>query len=77
LARFSSISAPIPAAQGDPRAAGQAVRVTNWIASGRRIVLLTVFDKTRMRETREIDWALRALRRCIAVEHTVDDDDEK
>lgn len=28
-----------------------AVRVTYWIASSRRIVLLTVFRKTRMRET--------------------------
>ncbi|HEU5473191.1 MAG TPA: type II toxin-antitoxin system RelE/ParE family toxin [Actinophytocola sp.] len=27
-----------------------AVRVTYWIATGRRIVLLTVFRKTRMRE---------------------------
>ena len=36
---------------------GQAVRVTYWITSGRRIVLLTVFVKTRMRETREIERA--------------------
>ena len=56
---------------------GQAVRVTYWIASGRRLVLLTVFGKTRMRETREINRARRALRRCIAAEHTVDDDDEE
>jgi hypothetical protein len=33
----------------------QAVRITYWIASGRRIVLLTVFIKTRMRENREIE----------------------
>lgn len=56
---------------------GQAVRVTYWIASGRRIVLLTVFFKTRMRETREIDRARRALRRCIAAEHAVDDEGEE
>ncbi|MGH3785569.1 MAG: type II toxin-antitoxin system RelE/ParE family toxin [Pseudonocardiaceae bacterium] len=56
---------------------GQAVRVTYWIASGRRIVLLTVFGKTRMRQTREIDRARRVLRRCIAAEHTVDDDGEE
>lgn len=31
----------------------QAVRITYWIASGRRIVLLTVFVKTRMREDKE------------------------
>lgn len=53
---------------------GQAVRVTYWIASGRRIVLLTVFGKTRTREAREIDRAREALRRCIAAEHTVDDE---
>jgi len=29
------------------------VRITYWIASGRRIVLLTVFVKTRMREDKE------------------------
>ncbi|GAA0612096.1 hypothetical protein GCM10010174_32030 [Kutzneria viridogrisea] len=40
---------------------GEAVRVTYWIASGRRIVLLTVFRKTRMREEREVDRARRAL----------------
>lgn len=56
---------------------GQAVRVTYWIASGRRIVLLTVFGKTRMRETREIDRAQRALRRCIAAAHTADEDGEE
>lgn len=41
-----------------------AVRVTYWIASGRRIVLLTVFTKTRMRGIREIDRARVALARC-------------
>lgn len=40
---------------------GRAVRVTYWIASGRRIVLLTVFTKTRMRETGEIERARRAV----------------
>lgn len=47
----------------------QAVRVTYWIASGRRIVLLTMFVKTRMREDREVERARRALARCIAEEH--------
>jgi hypothetical protein len=56
---------------------GQAVRGTYWIASGRRIVLLTVFGKNRMRQTREVDRAQRALRRCIAAEHTADDDGEE
>jgi hypothetical protein len=49
---------------------GNAVRVTYWIASGRRIVLLTVFRKTRMREDREIDRARRALVRCVGEAHT-------
>lgn len=52
---------------------GQAVRVTYWIASGRRVVLLTVFVKTRMRETREVERARQALRRCLAAGHTADE----
>ena len=51
----------------------QAVRITYWIASGRRIVLLTVFVKTRMREEREADRARRALARCMAAEHTAEE----
>lgn len=54
---------------------GRAVRVTYWIASGRRIVLLTVFAKTRMREAGEAERARRAMARCMAQEHTVEDDD--
>jgi hypothetical protein len=54
---------------------GQAVRVTYWIASGRRIVLLTVFTKTRMRESGEVDRARKAMARCMAEEHTAEDDD--
>ena len=52
-----------------------AVRVTYWIASGRRIILLTVFRKTRMREDREIARARRVLARCQAEEHAVDEGD--
>jgi hypothetical protein len=51
--------------------------VTYWIASGRRIVLLTVFVKTRMREIREIERAQRALKRCIAAAHTAGNDGEE
>jgi hypothetical protein len=54
---------------------GRAVRVAYWIASGRRIVLLTVFAKTRMRESAEVARARRAMARCIAAEHTVEDGD--
>jgi hypothetical protein len=52
----------------------EAVRVTYWIAQGRRIILLTVFHKQRMRETGEIERAVRAMNRCIAEEHTLDEE---
>ncbi|GAA1408769.1 hypothetical protein GCM10009639_58910 [Kitasatospora putterlickiae] len=51
------------------------VRVTYWIASGRRIILLTVFRKTRMRESAEVDRARRAMRRCVAERHTIDEEE--
>ncbi|MEV2193734.1 type II toxin-antitoxin system RelE/ParE family toxin [Streptomyces phaeochromogenes] len=41
-------------------------RVTYWLAPGRRAVLLTVFRKTRMRETDEVHRAQRARKRCEA-----------
>jgi len=53
--------------------AGRSVRVTYWITSGRRIVLLTVFAKTRMREEREVERARQALRRCLAEGHEVEE----
>jgi phage-related protein len=52
------------------------MRVTYWIASGRRIIMLTVFRKSRMREDREIERARKALARCVAERHTVDEGDE-
>jgi hypothetical protein len=52
-----------------------AVRVTYWIATGRRIILLTVFRKTRMREGLEVERARRALARCQAETHTADDEE--
>ncbi|MBF6482399.1 type II toxin-antitoxin system RelE/ParE family toxin [Nocardia cyriacigeorgica] len=51
-----------------------AVRITYWIAPGRRIILLTVFRKQRMREVAEIERAMRAMNRCIAEAHTVEED---
>ena len=48
-------------------------RISYYIATERRIVLLTVFRKTRMRETREISRAEIAMRRCIAEGHTAED----
>lgn len=50
-----------------------AVRLTYWIATDRRIILLTIFRKTRWREGREVDRARRAIARCIAEEHTVEE----
>jgi hypothetical protein len=49
-------------------------RITNYIAAGRTIVLLTVFAKTRPRERAEIDRARRAMRRCIDEEHVTSEE---
>ncbi|HEY3873303.1 MAG TPA: type II toxin-antitoxin system RelE/ParE family toxin [Actinocrinis sp.] len=43
---------------------GEAIRVTYWLAPGRRIVLLTVFRKTRMREVGEVERAKQARKVC-------------
>ncbi len=48
-------------------------RISYYIASGRRIVLLTVFRKTKMREVQEVARAEAAMRRCIAEGHTAED----
>jgi len=50
---------------------GERIRISYWIAPGRRIVLLTVFRKNSMRERREIDRARRAYYRC-AQEHVTE-----
>jgi hypothetical protein len=44
------------------------MRITYWLAPGRRIVLLTVFRKSRMRETAEVNRA-KALRKVCEAEH--------
>jgi hypothetical protein len=43
---------------------GRRTRVTYWLAPGRRVVLLTVFHKTRANETREVRRAIAAQRAC-------------
>ncbi|MFF3222525.1 type II toxin-antitoxin system RelE/ParE family toxin [Nocardia suismassiliense] len=43
---------------------GKAIRISYWLAPGRRLVLLTVFAKTRMRERLEVDRALHAQKVC-------------
>ena len=51
----------------------QQTRITYYIATGRRIVLLTVFVKTRQRERLEVQRAWRAMQNYIAEGHTVED----
>lgn len=46
------------------------IRVSYFVASGRRIILLTVFRKTQRQERGEINRAERAMKRCIAEGHT-------
>jgi len=38
------------------------------------MVLLTVFAKSRMQELREVDRARRAMARCLAENHSLDED---
>ena len=55
---------------------GDRVRISYWIAPGRRIIMLTVFTKTRMRETAQIARAAAAMARCQSEGHTADEDEE-
>ena len=48
---------------------GEAVRLSYFIARGRRIVLLTVFRKQRSQERAEIERAYKAMRRCVREGH--------
>ncbi|MEO3842725.1 type II toxin-antitoxin system RelE/ParE family toxin [Streptomyces sp. B22F1] len=48
------------------RLGGRSVRVTYWLAPARRIVLLTVFHKTKMREAEEVERAHRVQKQCEA-----------
>jgi hypothetical protein len=56
---------------------GRRWRITYFIASGRRIVLLTVFPKAARRERNEIERARLAMARCLAEAHTVDEGDQR
>lgn len=53
---------------------GDAVRISYYVARGRRLILLTVFTKQRRREQAEIDRAERAMKRCIEEGHTAEGD---
>jgi hypothetical protein len=44
----------------------QQTRVTYWLAPGQRVILLTVFHKTRVAETAEVARALHAQKVCEA-----------
>ena len=48
----------------------QQTRVTYWVAPGRRVILLTVFRKTRSAETAEVARALEIQKLCEA-EHGI------
>ena len=50
-------------------------RMTFFVASRRRIVLLNVFRKQRMNERHEVERARQAMQRCIAEGHTAEEDD--
>jgi hypothetical protein len=52
-------------------------RITYYIATGRRIILLTVFRKTKRREAAEIDRAQRVMRLCISEGHAAEEIDER
>ncbi|NUR60299.1 MAG: hypothetical protein HOV87_16810 [Catenulispora sp.] len=49
--------------------------VAYWIAAERRIILLTVFRKTRSSEAAEVLRAKRAMVRCQVENHTVDEEE--
>ncbi|WP_256103812.1 type II toxin-antitoxin system RelE/ParE family toxin [Streptomyces sp. ODS05-4] len=60
---------------------GDAIRLTYWLAPERRIVLLTVFRKTRQREEAEVERARLAQKVCesahTAARHVYDRQQEE
>ena len=52
------------------------MRITYFVATGRRIVLLTVCKKQRRQERGEIERADAAMQRCVAEGHTTAEDDD-
>lgn len=51
----------------------QQVRITYWLAPGRRVILLTVFHKTRRSESAEVQRAFMAQKECEANHGNADD----
>ncbi len=54
----------------------QAMRITYWIAPGRRIILLTVFAKTKDRDRAQVARAKKAMLACIEAKHIVEAEEE-
>jgi hypothetical protein len=54
---------------------GRRVRLTYFMTGGRRIIMLTVFYKTRQSEQNEVGRAKRAMQECIAAGHTADEEE--
>lgn len=50
-------------------------RISYYIATGRRIILLTVFSKSRPREHREIDRAWKAMQTCVSEGHVAEEEE--
>ncbi len=53
----------------------RAMRIAYWIAPGRRIILLTVFAKTRDRDRAEVARARKAMMACIEAKHIVNEEE--
>lgn len=53
----------------------QPTRISYWIAPGRRIILLSVWHRTKMRESAQIERARRALQQCQDERHTVEEEE--
>jgi len=53
----------------------QTMRIAYWIAPGRRIILLTVFAKTKDRDRAEVARARKAMMACIEAKHIVDEEE--
>lgn len=52
-------------------------RITYYMATGRKIILLTVFRKTKRREAAEIDRAERVMHVCVSEGHAAEEVDEQ
>jgi len=53
---------------------GAQQRISYWIAPGRRIIMLTVFHKTKSRETAEVARAKKAMIVCQDEKHTAEEE---